>query len=84
MGDPKGYFGILSNAARFPVSPRPTIVAITTATTIGMKERVLSSAKINSIANSTPPSGALKAAVIALAAPQPTSVLVSSTVLPVL
>jgi len=59
VGEPKGYFGILSNAATSPASPRPTVVAITAATTIGMKERVLSSAKINSIANSTPPSGAL-------------------------
>ena len=49
-----------------------------------MNDLVLNSARISSIANNTPPSGALKAAVIALAAPQPTKVLVSSTVFPVL
>ena len=48
-----------------------------------MNDLVFSSAKINSIANKTPPRGALNAVVIAAAAPQPTIVLVSSTVFPV-
>ena len=48
-----------------------------------MNDLVFSSAKISSIANNTPPKGALNAVVIAAAAPQPTIVLVSSTVFPV-
>ena len=60
------------------------MVAITAATTIGMNDLVFNSAKMSSIANKTPPRGALNAVVIAAAAQHPTIVLVSSTVFPVL